>query len=279
MPVTSNGVPLHAAPAPMRVSSPGDADLRQRFARDGYVLLREVLCRSEVLGMRRAYFDAFPAAYCAAGTQPWEGIWSGHQPPELLPHGVPGHPAYDFVRSTTFAALAASPALLRIARQLLGNDDVVTLPRQIVRHYHWGPAASRAHTDFDYLDPGSHQLITMWIPLGDSPLQCGGLAYLEGSHRVPWAQLEKLRRQHTDRPHDPRPLSHDLSWISRQLGGRWLYSDYRAGDIVIHCPYLVHATFDNTCDVMRLSADIRFTPAAATPDPRWLRPWSGDDGN
>ncbi|HZM84096.1 MAG TPA: phytanoyl-CoA dioxygenase family protein [Candidatus Limnocylindrales bacterium] len=49
-----------------------------------------------------------------------------------------------------------------------------------------GPASSRAHTDFDYMDRGSDGIITMWLPIGDCPVQSGGLTYLEGSH-TKWA--------------------------------------------------------------------------------------------
>ena len=68
------------------------------------------------------------------------------------------------------------------------------LPRQIVRHFHKGPHASRAHTDFDYLDRGSDRVVTMWIPIGDCPMRTGGLAYLSGSHRLPKRRLDVLKR-------------------------------------------------------------------------------------
>jgi hypothetical protein len=120
---------------------------------------------------------------------------------------------------------------------------------------------------------------TLLGELGDCPLETGGLSYLEGSHSVPRREKDVLKDVRTDRPDDSRPLSHDLGWVADRLGGRWLYAGYRAGDVVIHSPHLVHATFGTATDVMRLSADIRFVPLTVEPDPRWLRPWSGDDGH
>lgn len=41
---------------------------------------------------------------------------------------------------------------------------------------------------------------------------------------------------------------------------RWLIADYKAGDMVIHTPYMVHASLDNVSPdgTMRLSTDIRY---------------------
>jgi len=119
----------------------------------------------------------------------------------------------------------------------------------------------------------------MWLPIGDCPVAAGGLVYLEGSQHIPSADLDVLKSVRTDRPGDPRPISNDLGWTADQLGGRWLYADYQAGDVAIHSPHLVHASLDTTTDAMRMSADIRFLPTSVEPDPRWLTPWSGDDGN
>ena len=63
------------------------------------------------------------------------------------------------------------------------------------------------------------------------------------------------------------------------LGGRWLYADYKAGDVAIHSPHIVHASLDTQTDMMRMSVDIRFLPTSVEPDPRWLTKWAGDDGN
>jgi len=274
----SNGIAVQNL-ALMRDSTGVSEDLlRARLRIDGYVYLRGVLDREDVLGLREIYFRQFPRDYLQAGTTPRDGIWSGH-PAGMGAHGVAGHPAHTLVRSKLFARFAANPRLERLARALLDEPEVMRLPRQIVRHFHRGPRSSRAHTDYDYLDRGSDHLITMWLPIGDCPAPTGGLIYLENSHTVDREHVVVLKNLNTDRPGDSRPLSHDLNWTSQMLGGRWLYADYRAGDVAIHTPHIVHASLDNTTQVMRMSADIRFAPITVEPDPRWLQPWSGDDGN
>jgi hypothetical protein len=77
---------------------------------------------------------------------------------------------------------------------------------------------------------------------------------------------------------DPRPFSHDLAWTARVLGGRWLWTDFDAGDVTVHRADLVHASLDTTTEVMRLSADVRFQRTGTPVDERWMVDWSADDG-
>jgi hypothetical protein len=252
-------------------------EMRRRFAQDGYVLLRGALDPDRVLDMRENYFARFDPILLAPGTTPREGVFSGVEPAGLPDYGTAGHPAYEMVRSAEFDAFSRAPELRRIAETLLGGPAEL-LPRRILRHFQRSAArASRAHVDFDYMDRGSDSVVTAWVPLGDCPVECGGLVYLEGSHRLPREQLDQLR-DHTDRPHDRRPISNDLAMTARVLGGRWLWTDYRAGDVVLHSPHLVHASLDNTSDLMRLSADLRFRRTDGRPDDRWNSDWSADDG-
>src|SRR5262245_44686842 len=207
MHVTSNGVAVpftDAYFAPMSDSSPlcGDAAaLRARYAEDGYLLLRGVLPGDRVLSLRAAYLALFRAD---------DGTGA-------LPHGVAGHPAHAFVRGEQFASFVAASELAAPAQALLGGP-VTLLPRQILRHFRRGTAiASRAHRDLEYLDRGDADVVTTWIPVGDCPLATGGLIYLDSSHRLAAGDLAPLRSV-TDRPHDSRPISHDLALVADTLG-------------------------------------------------------------
>ena len=107
----------------------------------------------------------------------------------------------------------------------------------------------------------------------------GGLLYLEGSHLD--ENLEQNLRcvaAPNDR-RDQRPLSHDLKRVADRTGRRWLSADYRAGDVVVHSPTIVHTSTDpGDTDYMRMSTDIRFSRAGSPTDPRWTSDWSADDG-
>lgn len=281
--VTSNGVAIpfddrHFAPMVDSTELLDDpVALRQRYRRDGYLYLRAVLDPDRLRRLRHSYFSMFDPRYLDQHHPVEAGIFSGLHPTELAPHGTPGHPAHRFVRSPQFTAFAGDKTLAELAATVLGAPCHV-LPRQIVRHFDRSSCrASRAHRDRRYLDEGSDRLLTMWIPLLDVPLATGGLIYLEDSADPNGVELAVPRRR-TDRPDDRRAISHDLAWVAEQMGRRWLWRDFEAGDITVHSPWIVHATLDTTTDAMRLSADLRFLVDGAAPDRRWLAPWSGDDG-
>lgn len=61
---------------------------------------------------------------------------------------------------------------------------------------------------------------------------------------------------------------------------RWLVADYGAGDMVVHSPYMVHASTMNTDPQgrMRLSTDIRYQRVDEAIDERWQQHWRPDDG-
>jgi hypothetical protein len=278
--VSSNGLRFAFDPtrfAPMRDSSDllGDpAALRERFLADGHLCLRGVLDPDRIWAMRRDYFAHFDPAMFAPGTDRAEGVFSGEVPAGLPEYGTAGHPAYVMVREPGFDKFTRDPALAAVASDLL-DGSAELLPRRILRHFHRGLArASRAHIDYDYMDHGSDRTVTAWIPLGDCPIERGGLIYLDESHRLPRADLDRLRGDLDD----PRPISADLARTADELGRRWRWADLRAGDVLVHSPHIVHASLDNASDVMRLSADVRFTRRDVSHDERWSGDWSADDG-
>ncbi len=283
---SSNGVPVSFDErhfAPMRESTDllgQPAQLRARFLDDGYVLLRGVLEPALVRSVRAGYFATFPPEYFKPGTTPADGVYSGDTPASLRSHGVPGHPAHAFVRSAAFAAFADQPALADLAATIL-DHPVFRLRRTPLRQFDCAsPIASRAHTDQAYLSDEvcGADTVTMWIPLGDCPIESGAVVYLSGSHLADVGAATKKYAPVTDRPDDPRPFSHDLEWTARVLGGRWLWTDFRAGDLAVHCASLLHATLDTTTEVMRLSTDLRFQRTQTPIDLRWTVDWSADDG-
>ncbi len=280
--MTSNGVPVPFDSryfAPLRESSETmeDHELRTRYEEDGYVLLRSVLDAEEVKRMRGEYFAAFNPSYLAPGTTPEDGLFSGTVPSDLPKHGFSGHPAHSFVRSDSYIQFVSDDRLANLAEAVLGGS-VKSIPRRIVRHFHRGTqSASRVHTDATYIHGESERMVTMWLSIGDCPIWAGGLVYLENSHRLSDEDLDLVRGV-TDRPDDPRPITHDLKWAADQLNRRWLWTNIRAGDVILHSPTMVHASVDCTVNMMRLSTDLRFVCRDEGIDSRWSRPWSGDDG-
>jgi len=280
--LTSNGKPIPFTSsyfAELKVTDPVvEADeMRARFAADGYVLLRGLVPTDSVLDLREAYLRQFDRSLCKDGDAR-RGAFSGNMP-ELPPHGFKGHPAYDFVRTDKFRAFADQPIFKILAEAFLGGP-AERIRRTPLRHFVPGrQVASRAHVDRTYMDGVPTDTVTIWVPLGDSPLVAGSLVYLEESHQD--SDLEQKVREAApmDRANDNRPLTHDLKWIADQTGRRWLSADYKAGDVVVHSPTIVHASTDpGNTDYMRVSTDIRFLRKGSPADPRWNDDWAADDG-
>ena len=142
--------------------------------------------------------------------------------------------------------------------------------------------ATAPHCDIVYHRKGSPRLHTIWIPLGDVPLQQGPVMILEGSHRAKplvenYCNLDvaegrnatRLRFRHggffRGGQYTKKPDA-----AQRELGGRWLTSDFQAGDVVVFSAFALHGALDNQSTRIRLSVDARFQPASGTVDPRWL---------
>jgi hypothetical protein len=278
--LTSNGAPIPFTPdyfGTLRESHCGlpQEALRARYAEDGYVVLKGALPARTVLDLREGYFNLFDRSFFKEGDAR-RGAFSGAVPAELPGHGLEGHPAYAFVRSDTFRAFTEMPALKTIA-EIFFDAPAALIRRTPLRQFIPGTKrASRAHLDRTYIDGVAADVVTLWVPLGDCPIDAGGLIYLDGSHTDD--VLENARVNAPKDRADTRPITHDLKWLSDFSGRRWLWTDYMAGDVVVHSPAIVHASIDGELDLMRVSTDVRFLRAGSPSDPRWDGDWSADDG-
>ena len=165
--------------------------------------------------------------------------------------------------------------------------------RKIIRFTHPGEDhCTGGHYDLIYLRAGTDHIATSWIPLGDIPVEMGGLIYLEHSDAVGRKMEAEFRIKNATLPPEERISAFNRNmrengWITTNLvdmadrfNSRWLIADYEAGDMVIHSPYLIHAATVNRdpLDRARLSTDIRYQRADDPIDPRWAKDWTlGDD--
>ena len=118
--------------------------------------------------------------------------------------------------------------------------------------------------------------MTAWIPYRDTSLELGGLIVLEKSHR----QAERISNylevdadaycvnRNAYKRH--AGLSRNPVSLREKLGGRWLTTEYRAGDLLTFGMKLVHASLDNQTDRYRISTDTRYQLASEPIDPRWV---------
>jgi hypothetical protein len=275
--LTSNGYQLDESrtadlePVPDKIRDDRDA-LWQRLRRDGYLFLRGALDPDRVREFRRYYFDRLAPTGLVA--DPDRGtIAAGEPDPAQLRHilfrtVVPGPEYLEF---------CTQPAIRGWYEWFLGDRPFLHR-RKIIRHTKPGEAgigtATQAHYDLVYLRDGTDRVLSSWIPLGDCPTSLGGLVYLRGSHHRVLAE---------ERAGNVRPkgwITADLPRLAEQYDTRWLIADYRAGDMVIHSAYTIHAALDNVDPngTMRLSTDIRYQRSDQPIDWRWQNDWHDRDG-
>jgi Protein involved in biosynthesis of mitomycin antibiotics/polyketide fumonisin len=271
----------------------GDGEaLRARMAEDGYVYLPGVLDREEVAAARRSVLERARDEGILAGN--WEeGVLKEKRNPYFRPEYARDNAA---IRRVVYDG-----AMLEVFSRLIGGP---------VRHfdYTWlravgpGPGTS-PHCDIVYMGRGTHDLYTAWTPLGDIPLEIGGLMILEGSHRRAQEALADYLKQDVDTYCENGPnvekilsgqmhwehwdgsfeawdgaISHDPVGLRETLGGRWLTSpEYRMGDLLIFRMQTVHASIDNQTQYLRLSTDTRYQHADAPVDERWVNGPNGEE--
>ena len=244
-----------------------------RLEREGYLYLKRQLEPNESQNFRQYYFESLgPSGLLEPGSDPSEGIGTQDE----FDRGLAHQTLFDtIVPGATYNAFCTSPAIKGFFEWLY-DGDVHLHKRKLIRHArvneNW---VTPAHYDLVYLREGTHNLLSAWIPLGDCPVERGGLVYLERSH-THFAERDRLEGGTLRAEH----ITYDLPALADQLDTRWLLANYEAGDVVIHSPFLVHASLNNTDALgrMRLSTDIRYQPLSEQIDARWQNHWRDDDG-
>lgn len=279
--LTSSGQALDMSPAcfgELRSSAAlvdDVAALRERLREDGYLYLPGYLDRGLVLQARQVITDRLAAeGYLMPGTPSIQAIAR----PEC---GLRFRPDLAEANEPLYRLLYSGRMMI-LYRQLLGGS---------VRHfdYTWMRAVApgtgtRPHCDIVFMGRGTHQLYTAWTPLGDISLDVGGLMLLEGSHR-----LDSIRTSYGQTDVDVycsnRPDAEEWAsgakrwggWLARdpvllreRLGGRWLTTEFSAGDLLTFGMFTIHASLDNRSDSIRLSSDSRYQLASEPADERWV---------
>jgi hypothetical protein len=260
----------------------GDGEaLRSRMKEDGYLYFRGFFKRDDVMAARKVLTQRLAdAGYLLAGTDPMDGILSPEKGGTFRPDFTENNPPLH--------QLLYTGRIMDFYREFFGED---------IRHFDFTwlrtvgfGNGTRPHCDIVYMGRGEREkLLTAWIPMGDAPVHVGGLSILEGSH----LQHERLRH-YLERDVDTYcsnspdveqiketmrtkgwykwdgSLAKDPVSLRNKLGGRWLTTDYEAGDLLTFTMATVHASIDNKSNLIRISSDSRYQPASSVADERWI---------
>jgi ectoine hydroxylase-related dioxygenase (phytanoyl-CoA dioxygenase family) len=283
---------MSSAPERLGWLTPSDPDqpldeLRARYHRDGYLWLKGILDRETVLAFRGRFFGALAGTGLVKdGSDPQTGLFSGREDAQVVNRVL-----MEFVRTAAYEAFCLMEPVWRFYDAFLDGSAYLH-KRKILRHTVPGdPACTGAHYDLIYLRGGTNRLCTSWIPIGDTPVEMGGLVYLEGSDAAGRRLEAEFSRENAHLPPAERInaynknmgkngwLTRDLAALADRLEARWLMANYEAGDMVVHSPYMIHASTTNIDPLgrIRLSTDIRYQRVSDEIDARWNNHWSLED--
>jgi hypothetical protein len=231
--------------------------LSARMREDGYLFIRGLAPRDALLELRRAILEICRDAgwIDSSSADLMHGKWSGAGPftegePEYqaVYKRIINHPLFlawpdreEFGR--TLAKIAGAPVQahrLRIGR--------ITFPNNVQQ-------TTGAHQDFQYIR-GAADTYTIWTPIGDCPIELGGLAVLRGSHHGGFIE----HRFFKEKKYAGHGLADDQ--LPASPGIEWHAGDFAAGDVLIFHSHTIHKALPNlTKDRLRLSTDNRYTRA------------------
>ena len=270
-PLTDSG-PLWAA---------GDAaGLRAALARDGVLLLRGLLPAAAADAARLSLLGGLgkEVPHCFSGS-PCEG------------RAAPGASAVGLLSRQHLAAapvvrsVLEHPLLFSLADTLLppaagyadsGQQEVLTPA------FKWARAVAPGewtgcHLDRKYVDGAPDEALTFWLPLGEVPLELGGLLVARASHRL--RSFSRLLAAYC-----AQSLGEDgaaSGWlcpgaagVGGVAGAQWLGSDVGSGDVVVLRLDVLHQTACNVSERLRTSCDTRWARRGAERDGRHR--WRGE---
>lgn len=240
------------------------AVLRERMADDGYLYLPGLLDRDTVLRARERIFEYMDEK---GALVPGAPVIDGVMPKEGKTVNLLGN--RQITHDSAVLDVLESEDLFGFFGELF-DEPAVTFS------YKWLRAVGNerftgSHYDVVYMGRGSERVHTVWIPFGDTPIEHGTLAICEGSHRLPGFQKlrETYGRMDVDRDNVQGWFSEDPLEILDNFGGRWLTTNFQAGDVLTFGLYTMHASTTNTTNRYRLSCDVRYQPASEPMDERW----------
>ncbi|KAI0886437.1 uncharacterized protein GGS22DRAFT_179313 [Annulohypoxylon maeteangense] len=288
-------------------------ELRQRLERDGYLFLKGLIPRDDVLKAREDYFTYLaPSGVLAPGTLPVDGIFDDKNDrldyPGMVSAGstdANGRPRGGLFVDLALKAHAEPwykdgfckhPALHSFIAKITGwgDENTLGLTRSLLRNNTPHNKAIGVHYDQIFLRHGEDTSMTAWVPMGDIALDGGGLIYLENGHtlgqEIESGFYEKARQTGLTDEEAKNAFNKNMMGGGLIADGakefataharRWLVTDYQAGDVVLHTPYMIHASTINKDpkNVIRLGTDLRFVDSSRSYDKRWTNVYAFGDG-
>lgn len=241
------------------------AEIRRRMDEEGYLFIKGLQDPDKLLSLRRDIMQVImDGGWLIKGTDPMDGIADPEKrctEPDLAYPQV----YHEMYKLESFHRAGHWPEVIDMLEKVIGGP-VLPHPQKIARL--WFPKYTNhttpIHQDFVHFQ-GVYDTYTCWAPIGDCPLELGGLAILPGSHKI-------------DAIHDHHFSlgAGGLAIDENDLTNNWVTTNYEVGDSLIFHSLTVHQALPNvTEDRMRISLDNRYQSPDLPIAEHMLRPHLG----
>ena len=226
-------------------------ELQRRIADEGYLFFRQLQNPANMRELRSVMMAKIQeAGWLLPHTDPVDGI------ADISKQCTEGDREYTAGYSQVYKLEAFHraghwPEVTQMIEKIMGRPSLPH-PHQISRI--WFPKYTEhttpMHQDFVHFQ-GNFETLTSWAPIGDCPIELGGLAVIPGSHKV-----ERVLDHHFSLGAGGLAVDVDQE---EEIEPIWYSTDYEAGDTLIFPALMIHRALPNyTEDRLRISLDNRY---------------------
>jgi hypothetical protein len=238
------------------------AALAERLDADGYLLVKGLLPRADVLRVRGRFLEAIAAAGWLRQGSAVDAALADPAKACVDPQPAFVDVLRRFYRCPDGHALKLHPSVIGLFERLFGEPVLahpLLIPRCIFPQR--PDFTTPSHQDYPHIQ-GTTETLSLWLPLGDCPAEMGGLAIARGSHRDGVREFTVSSGAGGMEVIDP-------------LDGSWVAGPMAAGDVLIFHSLTVHKGLPNVSDRLRMSLDNRYQRASEPVCERCLVPYAG----
>jgi hypothetical protein len=220
--------------------------LAHRMERDGYLFIRGLLLREEIMSLRRQFLELADRGGWIDRRHPLEaGI------ADLSKACKDPEPRYietfrPMWKLEALHRLKHHPNVVALYERMFG-EPVLVHPMLVARNIfpQTGTFDFTTGSHQDRIHVGTGRSYATWISLGDCPMTKGGLTVAAGSHTQGVRDFALAATAGGLEVVDP-------------LDGSWVSSDFKAGDAVLFSDLTVHKALPNRSAELRQSFDARY---------------------
>ena len=237
------------------------ASLARRLSHDGYLFFPRLIPPDYVCKLRQSMLKILDNAG-------WIDTGSGYDLESAIGNSKSFVPDTDPTATAVMIQQIALPSVRDVQHhsmlislfERIFDEPVFPLPRVIPRTLfpNQDDHTTPPHQDYPHVQ-GSKRSCAAWIPLGDCGPDMGGLAIARSSNNDGVLPIV------------PAMGAGGLG-VSDQYQGRWHYTPFLTGDVMIFNCLTVHKGIPNRSKKLRLSIDMRYQPVSEPVCEDWLQP-------